>query len=110
MRTLRFIVDGMNIAKDPNCDFSGLVPGPEGYLQAEFSFSREWDNYAKAAAFYSPMGREYSPQILSDGRTCVIPAEACKLGSFGVRIFGKNPDGLRLKTNKTTVCQDGGKA
>lgn len=27
MRTLKFIVEGQAIKQDPNCDFSGLIPG-----------------------------------------------------------------------------------
>ena len=40
MRTLKFVVDKQIIKQNPDCDFSGLVPGTDGYLQAEFSFSR----------------------------------------------------------------------
>ena len=39
MRTLKFIVEGQIIKQDPSCDFTNLVPGTEGYLRAEFSFS-----------------------------------------------------------------------
>lgn len=38
MRTLKFIVDEQIIRQDPNCDFSNLVPGSKGYLQAYFHF------------------------------------------------------------------------
>ena len=41
MRTLKFKVDGQIITKHPDCDFSNLVPGTEGYLRAEFIFSDE---------------------------------------------------------------------
>lgn len=107
-RTLKFIVDGLIIKLDPNCDFSGLVPGSEGYLQAEFSFSHEWNGSAKVAAFYSQMGREYPPQVLEDGKTCAIPAEALQRRVFMVRVFGKK-HGQKLITNKVSVSQDGGR-
>ena len=106
MRTLKFIVDKQLITKDPNCDFEGLVPGTEQYLQAEFSFSPEWNDCAKVASFYSVMGKEYTPQILKDGKTCIIPAEALKKRKFSIRIFGKGAHSI--VTNKVTVDQNGG--
>lgn len=109
MRILRFIVDGQSITQDPTCDFSGLIPGSKGYLRAEFSFSSDWNNCAKVAAFYSPMGREYPPQILKDGKSCVIPAEALEKQVFKIKVLGKRGDGFEIPTNKLTVCQDGGK-
>ena len=107
MRTLRFLVKDQILVKDPGCDFSGLVPGTEGYLQAEFIFSPEWDGYAKVAGFYSIMGTEYDPQVLKDGKTCIIPAEALKRKTFKVRVGGVKCD-RKMTTNKLAVCQDGG--
>lgn len=42
MRTLKFIVNAQKLEKDPSCDFSGIVSGTKGYLEAEFSVSKEW--------------------------------------------------------------------
>ena len=109
MRTLRFIVNDQIIEQDPSCDFSGLVPGTEGYLQAHFSFSPEWIGCTKVAAFYSSFGKEYPPQILKDGRTCMIPAEALEKQSFKIQVIGKRKD-VKLLTNKVVVNQDGGKS
>ena len=108
MRTLKFIVDKQIIKQDPNCDFDDLIPGSEGYLQAEFSFSPEWKGTVKAVGFFSVMGKEYEPQILKDGKTCMIPAEALAKRSFKVQVMGKR-EGFKLKTNKVTVSQNGGK-
>jgi hypothetical protein len=108
MRTLRFIVEGQIIKKDPTCDFEGLVPGTEGFLQAEFSFSPEWRNQAKIAAFYSPLGKEYPPQLLRDGKTCTIPSEALKKRAFKVQIVGHRL-GTKITTDKVVVKQNGGK-
>lgn len=36
MRSLNFFAMGQNLQKDPTCDFSGLVKGSKGYLQAHF--------------------------------------------------------------------------
>ena len=108
MRTLNFIVDKQIIRQDPSCDFSGLIPGSEGYIQAKFSFSSEWINCTKVAAFYSLLGTEYEPQILKDGKTCIIPAEALKGRKFKIQVIGKD-DELKLTTNKIVVNQNGGK-
>lgn len=109
MRTLKFIVDDQIIKQDPNCDFTGLVPGSEGYLQAEFSFTPEWNNCAKAVTFWSIMGKEYPPKLLKDGATCMIPAEALKKRVFKVQVTGLRGDGYSLTTNKVAVSQNGGK-
>lgn len=108
MRTLRFIVDKQIIKPDPKCDFSGLIPGTEGYLQAEFSFSSEWKGCVKVAAFYSRMGKEYPPQVLDENNRCMIPAEATAKSIFGIRVIGKK-DNLKITTDKTIVYQNGGK-
>jgi hypothetical protein len=108
VRTLKFIVDGQIIRPDPNCDFDNLVPGTSGYLQAEFSFSPEWNGFVKIIAFYSSLGREYPPQLLKDGKTCFIPSEALKKRSFKLCAIGS---GFKktLKTNKVVINQNGGK-
>lgn len=108
MRTLKFIVTGQVIKPHPDCDLEGLVPGTDGYLKAEFSFSREWDGYVKVAAFYNALGIEYSPQPLTDGASCIIPAEALEKRVFKIKIIGKK-DQSKLTTNKVAVIQSGGK-
>ena len=108
LRTLKFIVEGQVIKPDPSCDFNGLVPGSEQYLVAEFSFSKDWNDYKKVAAFYSVMGKEYEPKVLSGGTTCLIPSEALTKRCFKIKIIGKK-GGAKMATNKVTVCQKGGK-
>ena len=108
MRTLRFIVKDQIIEKDPNCDFSNLVPGTDGYLRAEFSFSPEWDGYAKAAVFWSMMGKLYPSRKLDSSGGCEIPAEALKKMAFKIGVVGKKGD-VKLNTNKLVMRQDGGK-
>lgn len=111
MRTLRFIVDKQIIRPDPECDFSNLVPGSEQYLQAEFSFSPEWDGFVKVAAFYSRLGKEYEPQIIKNGKSCVIPAEALDKKIFKVQIRGMHlGTSQKLITNKLVVHQNGGES
>lgn len=107
MRTLYFNVNKQILDKDPNCDFDNLVPGTEGYLQASFSFSSDWNNCAKVIGFFSMMGAEYEPQVLKDGSTCIIPAEALKNRSFKIQVMGRGTNGVQLKTNKVVVTQSG---
>lgn len=107
MRTLKFIVDGQLIKQDPSCDFTGLVPGTEGYLRAEFSFSKEWIGSTKTVMFHSTMGKACPPQLLKDGKTCVIPSEVLRKRVFKISIIGKKAN-TTLTTNKVEVNQDGG--
>lgn len=107
MRTLKFIVNGQTITLDPECDVSDLVPGTNGYVQAKFTFSPEWNKCAKVAAFYSNLGREFEPQVLKSGEVCEIPLEALKKSIFKVKVFGKKND-YTICTNKVTVYQRGG--
>ena len=107
MRTLKFIVDGQTITKDPNCDFSNLSPGTEGYLVAEFTFTKEWSKLTKVVGFYSNLGTEYEPQLLKDGKTCLIPTAASKKRVFKLQVVGSNGD-YTLRTNRITVDQKGG--
>lgn len=108
MRTLKFIVEDQIIRADPECDFNNLVPGTDGYLQAVFTFSKEWNNCVKVATFYSQMGTEYDPQILRDGKTCMIPAEALKRRIFKVQVNGRGQNSKKLTTNRLAVRQNGG--
>lgn len=106
MRTLLFIVNGQRIEQNPNCDFDGIVPGTEGYLRAEFSFSSDWNNTIRVASFWRN-GTECPPAVLKDGKSCIIPAEALTGRNFEIQLFGKR-DNFKLTTNKVRVVQNGG--
>lgn len=106
MRTLKFKVDGQIITKHPDCDFSDLVPGTEGYLKAEFVFSDEWKDMIKVAKFIRN-GHECTPQRLEDGTSCMIPSEALTSRQFKIGVLGKNKI-TRLTTNLEEVVQNGG--
>ena len=107
MRTLKFNVNGQTIKQDPTCSFEGLYPGSEGYLMAEFTFDKEWENAVKVVGFFSNMGKEYEPQLLKDGKTCLIPTDALKNRVFKMQIIGKNAE-RKLITNKLAINQKGG--
>ena len=106
MRTLRFIVDGETIVKDPSCDFTGLFPKANSEIRAEFVFSPEWNSRVKVAAYWSMLDKEYSPQVLEDDNTCLIPTEALARPAFKVQILGKHR-GRVFKTNSVIVHQRG---
>lgn len=108
MRTLKFIVDGQTIKQDPDCDFSGLIPGSKGFVKATFTFSQEWTNATKVAAFFSLLGREYEPQVLSATNYCIVPTEALAKKNFKIQMIGKK-DNYVIRTNKVLVTQKGGK-
>lgn len=107
MRILRFIVDGKTIKPDPSCDFSGLFPGKNPNIRAEFTFSSEWKNKVKVAAFWSILDKEYEPQEIEDDG-CNIPSEALAKPSFKIQILGKKGK-ERIDTNKLSILQKGGR-
>lgn len=73
MRTLNFIVSERTLKQDPTSNFDGLFPAPNQHIEAEFSFSKEWESAVKVAAFYSIPGKEYPPQPINEEKLCVIP-------------------------------------
>lgn len=107
MRVLRFIVDGESIINDPSCDFTGLFPGKNPEIYAEFVFSPDWKSRLKVAAFWSMLGKEYEPQLVNEQNLCKIPEEALKKPAFKVQILGKHR-GRNFQTNTTIVYQRGG--
>jgi hypothetical protein len=107
VRTIKFIVNRQIIKKDPECDFGGLVPGSEGYLRAEFLFSPDWNGFAKVATFRSA-NKDYDPQILTDGMSCLIPKSVLARDAFKIGIIGKNQSGMLKPTNTVTIHQNGG--
>ena len=105
MRSLKYNVFGQIVSPDQSCDFTGLVPGTEGYLRAEFFFSEEWNGCGKIAEF-----RRYATSdpisVKLVGYACMIPAEALIGKSFKVSVIGIRR-GFRIQTNMTEVKQDG---
>lgn len=108
MRVLRFIVDNTTIREDPECDFSGLFPGRNDEVVAEFEFSKDWDNAVKVIAFWSLLGAEYPPQELMGDDTCIIPIEALQRYAFKMQVIGKC-NGKRKETKPILIRQSGGK-
>lgn len=103
MRILKFVVSRQSIKPDPTCDFSDIVLGTEGYLEASFSFSKEWNGCGKIAVF-TKLSKEYPVRL--EGDTCIIPAEALTFRNFYVSVIGVRP-GYRINTDKAEVLQHG---
>lgn len=102
MRTLSFDVDKQIIRKNENCDFSGLVPGTVGYLNAEFMFSKEWTNCKKVAVFRNTKGEYFVPLM---DNSCDIPKEATTCKRFSVKVVGAK-ENYQITTNKIEVRQN----
>lgn len=105
MRTLKFIIDGQIIKPDPSCDFAKMVPGTKGYLQAHFTFDKNWVGCEKMAVFIGQGTREQLPVRIVNN-ICTIPPDVLFKRSYRVYVIGVRP-GLRIVTNKLEVKQDG---
>lgn len=104
MRTLKFVVEGQSLRKDPACDFSGIVKGSKGYLQCSFSLSREWYGCKIATSFWS-YDKEIDAAAVVHG-VCQIPDDVTDRRRFGISLTGVK-DGYRITTNKVWIEQEG---
>lgn len=102
MRTLKFIIQGQQIKKDPECDFSGIVSGTKGYLYAKFSFSKEWEG-CQVAAVFTCFKKGYACPLKKG--MCQIPEEALQWKEFGVSVFGRK-EGYMNTTNEIKISQE----
>ena len=108
MRILSFNVKKQIIERDPSCDFSGLVAGTDGYIDAVFSFSTDWDGCTKVVGFFSKGGEEeFEPCVLTKDNTCHIPKEALAYHEFEIKIYGKK-EGCFITTRPIIIKQYGG--
>lgn len=107
VRTLVFNVKNQIISKDPSCDFSGLVAGTSGYLEAKFVLSEAWDGCAKVAGFFDKNDKELPPCVLKKDNTCLIPEDVLKHHEFKIRLYGRRKD-YTITTQPITIKQYGG--
>ena len=106
METLRFIVKGQKLKKDPKSPFGKLVAGTKNYYEAEFVLDSAWIGYACLAKYRTNDGHvEYGALI--KGKT-VIPENILEYREFFVSIIGRKGDS-QLVTNESKVFQTGGK-
>ena len=101
MRLLRFNVNAQRITKDPNCDFTNIIPGTSGYLRAHFTFSPKWDNCTKVAQFWR--GDQEYASLIENGECDIDPA-ALVGNTFRVSVIGQRKN-FRLTTDKVMVRQ-----
>ena len=101
MRSLVFDVKDQIIVKNNNCNFDNIVSGTEGYLVAEFNFSRIWDGYGKVAVFNNLFEEE---AVIIKNNKCLIPSKVLTGDKFYVKVIGSKK-GQRLTTNEVTVNQ-----
>ncbi len=100
MRTLQFKVTQQKLKK--NGDFSGIVSGTKGYLEAAFLFSEEWIGMKKVAVFYRYHDKEYPVPIING--KCLVPEEVTGCTSWKVRVVGQNEE-CRITTDEEEVKQ-----
>ena len=81
MRTLRFNVSGQELIRAPGCDFSNIIAGTSGYLQAAFEFGADWDGTVRVAAFYPYPQSEEVAALITDGACIVTLLKSGWLGS-----------------------------
>lgn len=105
MRTLKFAVNAQRITSDPNCDFSGIVPGTVGYLKAHFSFSPEWAGMVKVAEFRKYLCDEPVSVPIINGE-CAVPDTVTGGKAWYVKIVGKR-GGVIIPTGNCKVEQEG---
>ena len=105
MRILEFEINGQNISKSKNCDFSGIVPGSDGYLKAHFTFSNDWSGMVKVAEFRKLTSDEpVSVPIINN--ECMVPVEVTGGNKWYVKVIGKRCDVL-IPTGNCRVRQEG---
>lgn len=105
MRTLEFNIEKQRLNKNRDCDFSGLVAGTVGYLQAKFFFSDDdWKRCSTRVARFWIGEQEYAER-LDTSDCCVIPHEVLTGSKFEVSVVGAAP-GYRIETNKISVRQE----
>lgn len=105
MRILEFEINGQNISKSKNCDFSGIVPGTSGYLKASFSFSTEWIGMVKVAEFRKYLCDEPVSVPIINGE-CTVPDTVTGGKAWYVKIVGKR-GGVIIPTGNYRVRQEG---
>ncbi len=108
MKNLKLFVEGDNLKLDSGYNPRDLFPGMKESVRLEFDFPPDWKNRVKVAAFWSVMGKEFPPQIIEDGKTCLVPTEALQGAVFKVQILGKK-NGEKASTTKCTVYLKGGR-
>ena len=107
MRTLRFKVSSQELIRAPGCDFSNIIAGTSGYLQAAFEFGPDWDGTVRVAAFYPYLQTQEVGRLITDG-VCIVPDEVTAYDTFKIGVVGQHENGQRITTNLITIKQERG--
>lgn len=101
MRILKFNVVRQILERDNSCDFNGIVSGSKNYLEANFTFSPEWDDYKKIAVFVN--GNKEYPSAIVKGK-CKIDNDALTSRYFRIYVVGKKGE-EQINTTSIKVRQ-----
>ena len=104
MESLRFIVKGQIIKKDPESPFRNMVAGSSNYYAAEFDMDSAWTGYACLAHFLAKSVDAYVPIV---NKQAIIPDDVLKYKNFYVGVVGQKGTS-RLLTNVNKITQNGG--
>lgn len=105
MRTLKFAVNAQKITPDPNCDFSGIVPGTAGYLKSHFTFSSEWAGMVKVAEFRNYLYDEPVVPVPIINNECMVPSEVTGGKAWYIKVIGKRGN-MIIPTENCRVRQE----
>ena len=102
---LEFKVTGQRLAR---VDSFEPATDSEGYLQAAFSFSADWDGTAKTALFWSGASATKYRKLLDSSGRCTVPAEVLldnsgRRNDFRVMVYGVSDAFPRVTTNELRV-------
>lgn len=105
MRTLKFIVDGQTLTKDPDCSFSNIVRGSHNYLFLEFIFvDDEWKQYDKAVEFEANVKTK---KINFYGSTVGVPDDITPESLIKIRLIASESRRKVFQTNQVYIAQRG---
>lgn len=103
MRTLKFNINGQLLEQDSKCDFDGIIIGTSNYLDAEFSFSDEWNDTVKVAEFRNHFNNETPISVPIKDNRCIVP-DVTDTIAWRVCVVGKRGN-VKLTTNNVRVMQ-----
>ena len=101
---LTFTLRSLSLLKHPRKDFSMTLGSNKKYI-FEFDADSFWDNKKIAAEFVSGPITLYTPVI---NMKCEIPDLIAKQRDFYLTIIGEDSNGVRFRTNRNRIIQNGG--
>lgn len=87
MRTLKFILDGQKLKKDPSCDFTGLICGTMNYVKLSFDVSGDWNKCFIIVSFLDENDHEIDASELKNFE-CLVPNTTSSYKKYKIRLIG----------------------